>query len=68
MWRRRARLRRVDLAEQFDTVLDCGLFHVLDDDKRERYVDSLAAVVPWVVALTCSFSVTTSRVAGDRAG
>jgi cyclopropane fatty-acyl-phospholipid synthase-like methyltransferase len=36
----------VDLGEQFDTVLDCGLFHVLDDDERERYVDSLAAVVP----------------------
>jgi SAM-dependent methyltransferase len=39
-------LRLVDLGEQFDTVLDCGLFHVLDDDERERYVDSLAAVVP----------------------
>jgi len=36
----------VDLGEWFDTVLDCGLFHVLDDDERERYVDSLAAVVP----------------------
>ena len=39
-------LRLVDLGEQFDTVLDCGLFHVLDDDQRERYVKSLAAVVP----------------------
>ena len=39
-------LRLVDLGEQFDTVLDCGLFHVLDDDDRERYVDSLAVVVP----------------------
>ena len=39
-------LRLVDLGEQFDTVLDCGLFHVLDDDERERYVESLAAVVP----------------------
>jgi SAM-dependent methyltransferase len=38
-------LRLVDLGEQFDTVLDCGLFHVLDDGERERYVDSLAAVV-----------------------
>jgi cyclopropane fatty-acyl-phospholipid synthase-like methyltransferase len=36
----------VDLREQFDTVLDCGLFHVLDDGERERYVDSLAAAVP----------------------
>ena len=39
-------LRLVDLGERFDTVLDCGLFHVLDDDERQRYVDSLAAVVP----------------------
>jgi SAM-dependent methyltransferase len=39
-------LRLVDLGEQFDTVLDCGLFHVLDDDERERYVASLAEVVP----------------------
>ena len=38
-------LRLVDLGEQFDTVLDCGLFHVLDDGERERYVGSLAEVV-----------------------
>jgi len=34
-----------DLGEQFDTVLDSGLFHVFDDERRERYVTSLAAVV-----------------------
>jgi SAM-dependent methyltransferase len=39
-------LRLVDLDGQFDTVFDCGLFHVLDDDERERYVGSLAEVVP----------------------
>jgi len=39
-------LRLVDLGEQFDSVLDCGLFHVLDDGERERYVGSLAEVVP----------------------
>jgi SAM-dependent methyltransferase len=39
-------LRLVDLGERFDTVLDCGLFHVLDDDDRALYVDSLAVVVP----------------------
>ena len=38
-------LRLADLGDQFDTVLDCGLFHVLDDGERERYVDSLAGVV-----------------------
>ncbi len=39
-------LHLVDLGEKFDTVLDCGLFHVLDDDERLRYVDSLADVLP----------------------
>jgi len=35
-----------DLHQRFDTVLDCGLFHVFDDDERGRFVDSLATVVP----------------------
>jgi SAM-dependent methyltransferase len=39
-------LRLVELGEQFDTVLDCGLFHVLDDKDRARYVRNLAEVVP----------------------
>ena len=34
------------LGEQFDTVLDCGLFHVFGDDDRARFVESLEAVVP----------------------
>ena len=29
----------------FDTVLDCGLFHVFDDSMRDRYVASLASVL-----------------------
>jgi SAM-dependent methyltransferase len=29
----------------FDSIVDCGLFHVFDDADRRRYVDSLAAVV-----------------------
>jgi SAM-dependent methyltransferase len=33
------------LATQFDTVLDCGLFHVFDDDDRARFVSSLHGVV-----------------------
>lgn len=33
------------LDEKFDTALDCGLFHVLNDEDRVRYVDALAAVV-----------------------
>lgn len=45
-------LRLVDLGVQFDTVLDCGLFHVFDDDQRKRYVGSLAEAVPpgWSVS------------------
>ncbi len=34
-----------ELGEQFDTVLDCGLFHVFDDDDRARYVAALEAVL-----------------------
>lgn len=34
-----------DLPEQFDSVLDCGLFHVFSDDDRAKYVTSLASVV-----------------------
>jgi|tagenome__1003787_1003787.scaffolds.fasta_scaffold20926088_2 hypothetical protein len=33
------------LGESFDTVLDCGLFHVLDDRERAAYVDGLRAVL-----------------------
>src|SRR5262249_50237159 len=31
--------------KKFDTVLDCGLFHVLSDPDREKYVKSVAAAV-----------------------
>jgi len=34
------------LGEQFDTVLDSGLFHVFDDAARARFVDSLRVVIP----------------------
>ncbi len=34
------------LDERFDTVLDCGLFHVLDDIDRAKFVESLAAAMP----------------------
>jgi cyclopropane fatty-acyl-phospholipid synthase-like methyltransferase len=33
------------LNEQFDTILDCGLFHVFDDGDRCRYVESLGSVI-----------------------
>jgi SAM-dependent methyltransferase len=38
-------LRLEDLNEQFDTVIDSGLFHVFDDDDRLTYVASLGRVV-----------------------
>lgn len=34
------------LGETFDTALDCGLFHVFDDDDRTRYVGSLRSAIP----------------------
>src|SRR5258705_1388804 len=33
------------LGEQFDTVLDCGLFHVFEDTDRPAFLDSLRAAV-----------------------
>lgn len=34
------------LGEQFDTVLDSGVFHVFPDEERPRFVESLGAVIP----------------------
>ena len=34
-----------DLGEQFDTALDSGLFHVLEDDDRSVFVAGLRGVV-----------------------
>jgi len=36
-------LELADLGESFDTVLDCGLFHVFDDAERPLFVDALHA-------------------------
>ncbi len=33
------------LGEQFDVVLDCGLFHVFDDEDRQPFVESLAGAM-----------------------
>jgi cyclopropane fatty-acyl-phospholipid synthase-like methyltransferase len=33
------------LGEDFDTVLDCGLFHVFNDHDRARFVASLHDIV-----------------------
>jgi hypothetical protein len=34
------------LDQQFDTVLDCGLFHVLDDERRSLVGNLLAVIHP----------------------
>jgi len=33
------------IPEVFDSVIDCGLFHVFSDEHRGRYVEGLASVV-----------------------
>jgi cyclopropane fatty-acyl-phospholipid synthase-like methyltransferase len=33
------------LGEQFDTILDSGLFHVFDNNQRARYVENLATLL-----------------------
>ena len=38
-------LRLDVLGQQFDSIIDSGLFHVFDDDARQRYVASLAAAM-----------------------
>ncbi len=38
-------LQLESLGDTFDTVLDCGLFHVFSDEDRQRFVASLSAVV-----------------------
>lgn len=34
-----------DMDEQFDNIVDCGLFHVFSDDDRKKYVAGLARVL-----------------------
>jgi SAM-dependent methyltransferase len=56
-------LRLGDMGERFDTVLDSGLFHVFDDERRARYVEALATVLgPGGRYLMCCFS---DRQPGD---
>jgi SAM-dependent methyltransferase len=37
--------RLADLGESFDTVLDCGLFHIFDDEHRVAFAGGLRSVV-----------------------
>ncbi len=47
----------------FDTVIDCGLFHVFDDEARVRYVASLASVLD--PGGTCYLMCFSDRQPGD---
>ena len=38
-------LRLADLGEQFDTVMDSGLFHIFSDEDRPRFIASIGAVM-----------------------
>jgi cyclopropane fatty-acyl-phospholipid synthase-like methyltransferase len=33
------------LGGKFETVIDCGVFHVFDDDDRTRFVESIGSVI-----------------------
>jgi SAM-dependent methyltransferase len=39
-------LNLADLGQSFDTVLDCGLFHVLEDPDRPTFVEGLRTCMP----------------------
>jgi cyclopropane fatty-acyl-phospholipid synthase-like methyltransferase len=39
-------LELADLGESFDTVVDCGLFHVFEGLDRPKFVDALRASMP----------------------
>jgi 2-polyprenyl-3-methyl-5-hydroxy-6-metoxy-1,4-benzoquinol methylase len=56
------------LDDQFDTVLDCGLFHVFEDDER---ASSSIPSGPWLAraaVITCFASVTDIQATGDPGG
>lgn len=55
------------LGRQFDTILDCGVFHTFSDDERPRYVASLGAALRagGRLVLMC-FSEAETREGGPR--
>jgi len=60
-------LELASFGEQWDTVLDCGVFHVFDDDERGVYVENLAAAVsPGGRYFMLCFSDEQPGVAGPR--
>jgi SAM-dependent methyltransferase len=57
-----------DLGRRFASVIDCGVFHVFDDEERGRYVTSLAAAVEaaGVLHLLCMSELTPGDVGPRR--
>lgn len=55
------------LGRAFDTVLDCALFHTLDNDERRDYVASLGSVTtPGVRLYVLCFSDANAETAGPH--
>jgi len=55
------------LRHRFETILDCGLFHVFSDEDRPRYVESLSeAVAPGGLLHVLCFSDAEPPGAGPR--
>jgi hypothetical protein len=57
-----------ELGERFDTVLDSGLFHVLEDSGRPAFVEGLRAVIPPGGRYFCCASATSSRASSGPDG
>lgn len=56
-----------DWPERFDSVIDCGLFHVFSDEDRKRYVAGLATVLkPGGYLVLLCFSNEESGTQGPR--
>ena len=61
-------LELAELGQRFDTVLDSGLFHVLEDGGRPAFVDGLRAVIPPGAAISCCASAASSRASSGPDG
>ena len=56
-----------ELTAEFDVVVDCGLFHVFDDESRRTYLEALGHIVaPGCYAIVLCFSDRESGTWGPR--